>query len=143
MAPAMRSRKQSAKKKKASRKADPTKKLVGYWEERERADQIHAALKERGTDTSEYLRNSYRAVLDTNGARKWAMKESAIARLIDLNKATLKSMRDRGALVDEHGPIWRKASERSVTVLYDVARTRKFFGIVDEPDPAGAQPAST
>lgn len=109
------------------------KKLVGYWEERKLAEQIHSKLKEIGSDTSEVLRNAYRSVLDNGHAQsEWTLKEAAIARRIGISKTTLKGMRDRNELVDDLGPIWRRPTKSSAAVLYDVVRTRRFFGVVDE-----------
>lgn len=133
MKTAMRSRKKTARK--SAKKHSKGKKLVGYWEDREKADAIHAALKERGTDTSEFLRSAYRSVLNENGNAaaelEWTMKEAAIARRLGISKTTLKGMRDHGELKDEHGPIWRRPTPSSTSVLYDVMRTREFFGLVN------------
>lgn len=130
--------KKPAPKSKAKNKTASDKKLVGYWEERKLAESIHRALKDSGRDTSEFLRSAYRSVLNNgNGQVAWTMNEAKIARRVGLSPSTLKGMRERLELVDEHGAIWKK--QKSGLVLYDVARTRKFFGVVDEQQPESQQ----
>jgi len=110
-------------------KAEKNKqKLVGYWEDRTLAERIHAALKKRGEETSEFLRRAYRAVLDDANTNEveWLLKESAIARRLDISKSTLKAMRDRKELVDEQGALWHRRKD-SKLVLYDVERTKRYF----------------
>ena len=110
-------------------KAQKTKtKLVGYWEDRTLAEKIHAALKKRGEETSEFLRRAYRSVLEDPNANavEWTLKESVIARRLDISKSTLKAMRDRKELVDARGPIWHRR-KGSKLVMYDVDRTKAFF----------------
>jgi hypothetical protein len=105
------------------------KTLVGYMEDRAIAQRVRGVLTERGTQVSDVLRSAFRAVLNTNGdERQILLKESNMAKRIDVSKSTLRSMRERDELVDSAGPIWQRLTEtENSTVYYDVERADRFF----------------
>ena len=122
-----KTRKPKAPQKKAqqSQPAKSDKKMVGYFEDRDIAERIHRELKKQGRETTEVLREAYRASVNGKAAAdEWTIKESTLARRVNLNKETIARMRRAGKLKDAAGPLWK---QQGSNFLYDVKRTREFF----------------